>query len=175
MIRNIKPFMPVNTMKSIYYSYFHSVMTYGLIFWGNLSHADKIFKLQKRVIRVIMGCSYRESCPYLFKELNILPLKSQYILSLMMFVIKNKEYFVKNNDCHGLHTRQNTNLHMLQVSLTIYGKGVYHTGVKVYNALPYKLKEISDNPKRFKSVLKEFLYLHSLYTLDEFFNRFIDK
>jgi hypothetical protein len=80
MIRNIKPFMPVNTMKSIYYSSFHSLMTYGLIFWGNLSHADKVFKLQKRVIRVIMGCSYRESCRDLFKELNMLPLKSQYTL-----------------------------------------------------------------------------------------------
>jgi hypothetical protein len=63
---------------------------------------------------------------------------------------------------------------MSQVTLTIYGKGVYHTGVKVYNALPYKLKEISDNPKRFKSELKEF-HLHSFYTLDEFFNRQIDK
>jgi hypothetical protein len=88
MIRNIKPFMPVSTMKSIYYSYFQSVMTYGLIFWGNSSHADKVFKLQKRVIRVILGCSYRESCRDLFKEPNILPLKSQYIPSLMMFVIK---------------------------------------------------------------------------------------
>jgi hypothetical protein len=77
----------------------------------------------------------------------------------MMFVIKNKEYFVKNNDCHGLYTRENTNLHMMQVNLTIYRKGVYHAGVKVYNALPYKLKEISDNPKRFKSELKEFIYI----------------
>jgi hypothetical protein len=59
--------MPVNTTKSIYYSYFHSVMTYGLIFWGNSSHVDKVFKLQKRVIGVIMGCSYRESCRDLFK------------------------------------------------------------------------------------------------------------
>jgi hypothetical protein len=62
---------------------------------------------------------------------------------------------------------------MSQVSLTIYGKDVCHTGVKVYNALPYKLKEISDDPKRFKSESKEFLYLHSFYTLDEFFNRLI--
>jgi hypothetical protein len=93
MIRNIKPFMPVNTMKTIYYSYFHPVMTYGLIFWGNSSHADKDFKLQKRVIRVIMGCSYRESCPDVFKELNVLPLKSQYIRSLMMFVIKKQRIF----------------------------------------------------------------------------------
>jgi hypothetical protein len=78
-----------------------------------------VFKLQKRVIRVIMRCSFRESCRDLLKELNMLPLKSQYILSLIMFVIKSKEYFFKNNDCHGLYTRQSTNLHMSQVNLTI--------------------------------------------------------
>jgi hypothetical protein len=60
MIRNIKPFMSVNTLKIIYYSYFHSVMTYDLIFWGNLSHTDMVFKLQKRVIRLMMGCGCRE-------------------------------------------------------------------------------------------------------------------
>jgi hypothetical protein len=84
---------------------------------------------------------------------------------------KNAEYFVKNSDCHGLYTRQNSNLHMSQVYLTIYGEGVFNTGVKVYNDLPYELKTISDNPERLKSELKEFLYLHSFYTLAEFFNR----
>jgi hypothetical protein len=95
MIRNIKPFMAVNTMKSTYYSYFNSVMTYGLIIWGNSSHADKVFKLQKRVLRVIMECSYRESCRDLFKELIILPLKSQYILSPIRSVIKNKDILLR--------------------------------------------------------------------------------
>jgi hypothetical protein len=140
-------------------------MTYGLIFWGNSSHADMVFKLQKRVIRVMKGCGYRESCRNLFKELNILSLKSQYIFSLMMFVIKNRDYFAKNKDCHGVNTRQNINLHTFQVNLTIYGKGVYHTEVK--------LKEISNNPRKFKSELKEFIHLNSFYTLREFFNRLI--
>jgi hypothetical protein len=87
---------------------------------------DSEISMLVTVIRVIMGCSYRESRRDLYNELNIPFLKSQYILSLMMFVIKNKEYFVKNNDCYGLYTRQNTNLHTSQVNLTIY-----HTGVKV--------------------------------------------
>jgi hypothetical protein len=55
MIRNIKPLMSINTLKIIYHSYFHSVMTYGVIYWGNLSHAVMVFKMQKRVIRLMMG------------------------------------------------------------------------------------------------------------------------
>jgi hypothetical protein len=42
--------MSLNTLKDIYHSYFHSVMTYGLIYWGNSSYAEKVFKMQKRVI-----------------------------------------------------------------------------------------------------------------------------
>jgi hypothetical protein len=43
-------------------------MTYGLIFWGNPTRATKIFKLQKRAIRILMGCGLRKSCRDLFKK-----------------------------------------------------------------------------------------------------------
>jgi hypothetical protein len=33
-----------------------------------------------------------ESCGNLFREFKILPLKAQYILSLLLFVTKNKSY-----------------------------------------------------------------------------------
>jgi hypothetical protein len=32
-MRAVKPYVLQNTLKIIYYSYFHSIMTYGLIFW----------------------------------------------------------------------------------------------------------------------------------------------
>lgn len=57
---------------------------------------------------------------------------------------------------------------MHQVNLTKYGKGVYHMGVKIYNGLPYNLKVISNDTNKFKVSLKEFLYLNSFYTLEEF-------
>jgi len=33
-VREIKLYVLQNTLQIIYYSYFHSIMTYGLIFWG---------------------------------------------------------------------------------------------------------------------------------------------
>jgi hypothetical protein len=116
MIRNIKPVMSMNTLQSIYHSYFHSVMTYGLMFWGTSSHAERVFKLQKRVIRLIKGCGCRDSCREHFRDMNILLLRSQYIYSLMMFVIKNREMFDTNRDCYEFDTRQNMNIHMYQVN-----------------------------------------------------------
>jgi hypothetical protein len=32
---SVKPYVSLNAPKMIYYSYFHPVMTYGLLFWGN--------------------------------------------------------------------------------------------------------------------------------------------
>jgi len=62
-------------------------MSYGVIFWGNSPHSTISFKMQKLAIRTMMECGYRESCRGLFVELKILPLASQYIFSLLMFVV----------------------------------------------------------------------------------------
>ena len=75
-IRSIRPFMSLDVLRSTYFSYAHSIISYGIIFWGNSSHGEEIFKVQKRIIRIIMNFSKNASCwqPFKeFKELNILP------------------------------------------------------------------------------------------------------
>jgi hypothetical protein len=69
-------------------------MSYAIIFCGKSSHSSVIFKMQKRVIRIIMGYGYRESCKEFFKELKILTLSSQYIFALLLLVVNNRNYFV---------------------------------------------------------------------------------
>ena len=65
--------------------YAHSIISYGIILWGNSSHSEEIFKVQKRIIRIIMNLSKNVSCQQPFKELNMLPVLSQYIL-LVLFI-----------------------------------------------------------------------------------------
>ena len=88
-LRVVKPFLSQDSLKIVYYSYFHSIMTYGLIFWGNSHYSNIIFRLQKRIIRIIVGIRGRDSCREHFNKLKILPLQSQYILSLLLFVVDN--------------------------------------------------------------------------------------
>jgi hypothetical protein len=64
----------------------------------------------------------------------------------MMFVIKNRDELALNNEYHDLSTRRRMDLHMNQVNLAVYGRGVSHMAVKVSNAIPYNLKEIACIP-----------------------------
>jgi hypothetical protein len=86
--------MSPNTLKTVYYSYFNAIISYGLPFCGNSPHAIIIFRMKKRIVRIMMGCKNRVSCRNLFRRLEILPFVSQYILLLMLFVVKNKNLLI---------------------------------------------------------------------------------
>jgi len=105
------------------------------------------------------GCGNRVSCRNLFKKLEILPLTLQYILSLLMFVIQNKNFFLTNNENHNIDTWQRNNLYLPQANLTIYQKGAYYSGIKMFNNLPLEIKIVADNQKKFKFALKYFYTL----------------
>jgi hypothetical protein len=86
-IKIMKSYSNIATLRMIYHAYFHSLTRYGIVFWGNSSEAKKIFLLQKKTIKIMMGMKHRELCRPAFTKLNILTLASQYILSLMIFMI----------------------------------------------------------------------------------------
>jgi len=77
-MRSVKLNMLHKTLRMIYYTYFHSIMNYGLLLWGCSSDSAKIFRLQKNIIRIMLGCRSRDSCRKLFMKLKILTLPSQY-------------------------------------------------------------------------------------------------
>ena len=54
-IRSIKPFMSLDVLRSTYFSYAHSIISYGIIFWVNSSYSEDIFKIQERIIRIIVS------------------------------------------------------------------------------------------------------------------------
>jgi hypothetical protein len=88
-----------------------------------------------------------------------------------MFVVQNKNFFLTNNANHKLDTRQRNNLHLPQANLTVYLKGAYYSGIKIYNKLPLEIKNAAGNQKKFKTTLKIFLYNYSFYTIEEYFDQ----
>jgi len=134
----------------------HFIIAYGIIFWDNSPYSNNIFKLQKRAIRIIMNAGNRVSCHELFKKLNILPLHSQCILSLLLFVVQNIEEFMSNSEVHFINTRHKSVLYPPSIKLTKLKKGVYYSGIKIFHHLPQNIKNLSWNVKKFKLALKGF-------------------
>jgi len=99
---------------------FHHNIRYN--FLGNYPDSYNIFKLQKRAIIIIMNAGNRVSCCELFKKLNILPLYLQYILSLLLFVVKNIDELIMNSEVHTINTRHRSDLHPPSIKLTEYQK-----------------------------------------------------
>jgi len=124
-IRSIKPFMSLDVLRSTYISYVHSFIFYGIIFWGNSSYSEEIFKTKKRIISIIMNSSKNASCQQLFKELNILTIQSKYVFSLPLFGIKNKDQFLFKSQVHKINTRQTSNLYLPSANLAMYQKAIY--------------------------------------------------
>ena len=120
----------------------------------------------------IMGYGYNESCRELFKELKILTLSLQYIFSLLLFIVNNRNYFVSNSVYHKINTRQKKkkDLTCLRYILPCIRRVFIYSGTKFFNCLPKAIKDISSKTKKFKIALKHYLLTCSFYSLDEVFS-----
>ena len=166
-MRVVQPFLSLDSLKLIYYSYIHSILTYGIIFWGNTLYSNVIFRMEKRIVRIMVGIRNRDSCREYFKRLKILPLQSQYLLSLLLFVAENVDYFRLNSEIHDFNTKNKSNLlHLPPSKLTFFQRGPYYSGIKAFNNLPTYVKNFLQTKKQFKRALKEYLHSNSFYSLN---------
>ena len=92
-----------------------------------------------------------------------------------MFVVNNMDLFAENSDIYTTVTRNSSNLHLPSSNLTAFQKGPQYFGIKIYNSLPRKIKQLSKNKNRFKKALLQFLHLHSFYGIDEIFDYTVKK
>ena len=103
-----------------------------------------------------MNSNNNAPCKELFKSLNILPLQSQYIYSILLFITKNKDQFFLNSHIHAINTRYKNNLYVPAANLTLYQKSVYYSGIKIFNHLPTTIKNLTSDRNQFQIALKNF-------------------
>jgi hypothetical protein len=90
----------------------------------NISWYKSFWSMHKYIIRIMMSCKKkRESCWHLFRKLKILPLPSQYVLSLLLFVINNRNRFTINSEIYNINITQFNNFHQPTYNLSKYQVG----------------------------------------------------
>ena len=70
IMRKLKNTLPLNTLLNIYNALILSYLNYGNIIWGD--QGKKLFKLQKKAVRIISKSNYNSHTNPLFKKLNVL-------------------------------------------------------------------------------------------------------
>jgi hypothetical protein len=105
-------------------------MNYGLL--GKSSHSAKMYEIKNNIISIITGCRSGNSRTDLIKNFKNLPLPPQYILSLLIFVVKNKNKLKLNSDANNINTRQKYNFHQPLSNLQLHEKEVCSIGIKVF-------------------------------------------
>lgn len=162
-IKVVSKYMNLNTLKILYHANFESVLRYGMLFWGSSLELQRVFVIQKRIIRVINKMNYLESCRGIFKKLNVLTVYGLYIFECLMFVMKNRDKFENAN----VRSNRNHNLLYPNHRLTITEKSPYYMCIKFYNKLPNSIKLINSVSK-WKKTLKEKLIETEPYSLQDF-------
>jgi hypothetical protein len=102
-----------------------------------------------------------------YHVMNTSTLHSQYILSLLLFLVKNIDEFKSNFEVHSIHTLHRSDLFPPATKLTKYHKGVYYSGIKIFRHLPQSIKNLSWNVKKFKSALISFFcWVHFIHLMN---------
>lgn len=154
-----------NVLLSCYYAYAYSAMKYCILIWGHSPECLRVFRIQKRIIRLIFGLTYLESCRGVFKEGNLLTFYGLYIYELIMFIRKNLGTLRFNRDVHTYNTRNSSDVFIEGYRTTRLSHSPIIKGSYYYNSLPNQIKGIQ-SINNFKTELKKYLIEKIPYNLN---------
>lgn len=166
-IRVLVKYMDKEVLRIVYFANFQSVMQFGIIFWGKNSDMQKIFVMQKCIVRAIYGKKFNETCRGIFRSKRILTVYGLYIFHCLMFFVKHKHLF-DTKQRHRYNTRTLDVMYPIH-HLTLSEKSPYYMCIKCYNTLPVELKDIQSQ-KIFKRKIKLMLIELEPYSLGDYFN-----
>lgn len=165
-ILRLKTELSTEYIINIYYALIYSHLSYNIILWGQASQAQRVFYLQKRVIRLMFGLKARESCRPFFIRHKLLTLPSLYIYENIKYIRKNLHHFETNKNVYN--TRHQHLLKMSKPTHAYFKKAPHYASAEIYNALPESIKNIRSDTVFLKK-LKSLLYTNCFYDLNTYF------
>ena len=132
MLSKIRHFVPENILRSIYFSIFHSHLSYCCTVWGQKGNrfVDRIVSLQNKALRTITFSAPRESSKPLYHRLRVLQFRQQVEIQNVLFVNSSlnkispfslQNMFVFNRNVHDHGLRNQLRLAQTNVRTTKYG------------------------------------------------------
>ena len=149
------------SIMAVYYGLFHSRLEYAILAWGHSPHAEKVFKIQRRVVRVIANRGYQEDCRSDFVELQIPTLYSTYAYKCAILACEHLAEGKYNLPAHTHSTRFATgqNIQHPCPRTTRARNSRNYWAPKIFNGLPEGLKDAMTNlsPGHTKKLREHFI------------------
>lgn len=166
LLQKLRTCISHNYLLMTYHSLFYSHLNYGIILWGNSSGAKRVFTLQKRAVRAILGLNKFTSCKKYFIDLAILTVPCIFILHCLLHAKDNLTNCVTRDCIHSYNTRQKSHIDMPHVRLAKSQHHFSHISLKYFNMLPENVK--SEPRKKFKTIIQEWLTTQAFYEVKEY-------
>lgn len=167
-LSRVRYLLPLCSLMNVYYSLVFSHLSYNIMVWGNSTETDRVFIIQKRILRMIFNVSPRSSCRPVFLENRILTLASIFILRCLVFAKENEESFVKLSSFHSHNTRNKKILSIPKHKTSKFEMSPKYQCIKLFNHLPSNIKSL--NLFKFKKVVKSLLLKKCFYSVNEYYN-----
>ena len=165
-VRKIMEMIGAGSAMQVYYAVFQATINHSIILWGHTSQAERVFILQKRVIRILGGAARLDHCRPLFKSLKVLTVPSLYIYNSLMYVRKNISTFQSRGDFHNYNTRHACSLEIPLHRLHISQSSPTYNGIKLFNSLSRSTQQLSIND--FRTHIRCMLVGGGFYSVQEF-------
>jgi hypothetical protein len=175
MLTKIRHFVDTNTLRSVYFGIFASIMLYAVQVWGQITskHVNRVVRLQDSAVRIINFAKPYDSRGQLYKNMRILKFSDNVHLQNFMFAHDSykgnlpsifSDYFMLSNKQHNHQTRAATMNHTLlpRKRTTVYGiRCITYQAALTWNSILKQNieKDFSNKSKLFckKSISKTIL------------------
>ena len=174
-LNKVKHYLPLAVLRTLYYTLIHGHLTYGILAWGNSKSISRIFKLQKRAIRIIANKPYRAHTDPIFKNCNIPKIVDFYKVQAALFAhdyLNNQlpvsfQNFYPDPRVNIVHTRQSANMHIYSSTprTNFSQSSFYHMVPFIWNGLNNDLHCIESRILLKKKLTKIFI---DTYNVNEF-------
>lgn len=148
-MKQLRKFHNQSSMLNFYHAFVIPSITYGITVWGRTTDRDRVFLIQKKIIRLIFNLNNRDSCRPIFKNNKLLTYYGIYTYEVLTFLCKHYDSFgVKETNKYCTRNTEIT----LKHKTAFFEKSVSYTGLKMFHSLPQEIKCLKDN--KFKKKTK---------------------
>ena len=148
---------PKSVLTMLYYSLAYPYINYNVSSYAGTfdSHLNRIFLLQKRLVRIVNKSEYLEHTDKLFFDSKILKIHDVYKLNVGLYMYENSGSGLYNRN-HAYNTRNRNELLQNRARLTITENSINVVGPSIWNSIPERIRT-SPSKDSFKSQYKYFL------------------